>query len=81
MSSFPISIRLDPSVREILETDALKQGVALATYLRELATARAKTVRKASLRAESKRVGEYVQAHPEAQGFYEAWGTPDQSHG
>lgn len=76
MATQPISIRLEDRVRAVLEQDAKERGVGIATYLRDLATDRAKTVRKAQIRAESKRVGEYVRTHPDAQEFYDDWGTP-----
>jgi hypothetical protein len=76
MSSQPISIRLDAEVRDALERDAAQHGVGLATYLRDLATERARAVRKAEIRAESRIVGKRVSGDPEARAFYELWGTP-----
>jgi len=76
MASPPISIRLDDDVRGTLESDAAEHGVGLATYLRDLATERARAVRKAQIRAESRLVGELVRTDPEARAFYEFWGTP-----
>jgi hypothetical protein len=77
MPSQPISIRLDDDVRGALERDAAHHGVGLATYLRDLATERARAVRKAEIRAESRAVGERVNADPEARAFFEFWGTPN----
>ena len=76
MNVYPISLRLDEGVRKVLAQDAAEHGIGLATYLRELAAERAKAVRKAQIRAESRRVGEAVQKDPEARVFYESWGTP-----
>ena len=76
MRSQPISIRLDEDVRSALERDATQHGVGLATYLRDLATERARAVRKAEIRAESCVVGDRVRRDPEAAAFYESWGTP-----
>ena len=51
--SAPISLRLDPDVRETLETEARAQGLGLASYLRQLAAKAARDVRRARIRAES----------------------------
>lgn len=74
--SAPISIRLDPNVREILETEAKAQGLGLASYLRQLAAAAARDVRRARIRAESAAVARHVAANPDARAFMEDWGTP-----
>jgi uncharacterized protein (DUF1778 family) len=76
MASQPISIRLDEDVRDALERDAAQHGVGLATYLRDLATERARAVRKSEIRAESRVVGDRVRVDPEARAFYESWGIP-----
>jgi hypothetical protein len=76
MASQPISIRLEDDIRGTLERDAAQHGVGLATYLRDLATERARSVRKAEIRAQSRGVGESVRQDPDARAFYEAWGTP-----
>jgi hypothetical protein len=69
----PVSVRLDDEVRATLEADAKQHGIGLATYLRNLATDRAKLVRKANIRAESRRVAEYNSDNPDAQEFYDFW--------
>jgi hypothetical protein len=69
----PVSVRLDDDVRATLEADAKLHGIGLATYLRNLATDRAKLVRKASIRAESRRVAEHNRDNPDAQEFYDFW--------
>jgi uncharacterized protein (DUF1778 family) len=74
--SAPISIRLDPDVRAILEAEAKVQGLGLASYLRQLAAAAARDVRRARIRAESAAVARHVAADPEARAFVEDWGTP-----
>jgi hypothetical protein len=74
--SQPISIRLDPLVRETLEQAAASEGIGLATYLRDLATERSATIRKSEIRRESQRIGELVRTDEEARAFYDAWGTP-----
>ena len=74
--SMPISIRLDDDVRVTLEAEAKARSVGLSAYLRELATSEAKRVRRERIRRQSQAVGEYLANAPEAQAFYEDWGTP-----
>jgi hypothetical protein len=71
--SAPISVRLDDEVRATLEADAKQHGIGLATYLRNLATDRAKLVRKAKIREESRLVAEHNRNDPDAQEFYDFW--------
>ena len=73
----PISIRLDPDVRETLETAARAQGIGLATYLRELARLAARDVRRARIRAQSEAVANHIATDPDARAFAEDWATPD----
>jgi hypothetical protein len=73
----PISVRLDDDVRRELEVQAQSQGVGLATLLRNLATQVARNAKRARIREDSARVAAYVASSPEAQAFYEFWGTPD----
>jgi hypothetical protein len=70
----PISVRLDPDVRETLETEAKRQGVGLAAYLRKLATDAARETRRARIKAESAAVARYIAEIPEARVFMEDWG-------
>jgi hypothetical protein len=72
----PISVRLDDGVRRELEAQARERGIGLATLLRELATRAAREAEDARIRAESAAVARYVRSSPEAQAFYEDWGTP-----
>ncbi len=72
----PISIRLDDDVRHELEAQAQQRGIALTMLLCELATAAAEEARCARIRAESAAVARYVRSSPEAQKFFEDWGTP-----
>jgi predicted transcriptional regulator len=72
-----LSIRLDDEVHRELEEDARVRGVGLATYLRDLAAAHAKEVRRARIRAESQRVGELYHARTDVRDFYDTWGAPD----
>jgi len=70
----PISVRLDPDVRETLETEAKTQGIGLATLLRQLASAAAHEARRERIRAESAAVARYIAENPEARAFMEDWG-------
>jgi GNAT superfamily N-acetyltransferase len=72
----PISVRLDDDVRMTLEAEAKSRGIGLGTLLRELAAEAARDVRRKRIHAQSEAVGRYVAANPEAQEFYEGWGTP-----
>ena len=73
----PISIRLDPGVREMLEAEARAQGIGLATYLRQRAAKAARDVRRARIRAGSAAVAQHVATDRGARAFMDDWGTPD----
>jgi hypothetical protein len=79
MMNQPISIRLDDDARATLEEAAQEQHVGLGTYLRQLASAHATALRKARIRAESKRIGALVMVDPEARAFYDDWGAAKNS--
>ena len=72
-----LSIRLDDDVHRELEEEARGRGVGLATYIRDLAAAQAREIRRVRIRAESSRVGELYRAQAEVREFYDTWGTPD----
>jgi len=72
----PLSVRLDPDVREILKEAAAAQGVPLRTYLRSIAADHARTLRRQRIRAESKTVGAYVRSSREGRAYYDEVGTP-----
>ncbi len=72
----PISVRLDDDVRATLEAEAQRQGVGLATYLRQIATEAARDLRRGRIRAQSAAVGRYVAENAEARVFYKDWGGP-----
>lgn len=72
----PISVRLDETVQATLEDAACQRGIGLSTYLRELATAEARRIRRERIRAQSRTVADHVASNPQAQAFYEDWGTP-----
>ncbi len=69
----PISIRLDDAVRATLEADAKEHGIGLATHLRNIATDRAKLVRRAKIREESRQVAERNRNDPDAREFHDFW--------
>ncbi len=72
-----LSIRLDDDVHRELEADAREHGVGLATYLRDLAAAHAKEIRRTRVRQESRRVGALYRTQNEARELYDTWGSPD----
>ena len=76
----PVSIRLDDDIQAMLETAARARGIGLATYVREIATAEAKRVRKERIREQTKAVAAYVASNKEAQEFFEDLGHADEHH-
>jgi predicted transcriptional regulator len=72
----PISVRLDPEVRQTLESEARAQGIGLASYLRQLAAQAARDVRRARIRAGSAAVARHVASDPDERDFMADWGTP-----
>ena len=72
----PVSTRPDGDVRDELEAQARRNGVGLATPLREVATGAARDVRRARIRAASEHVAAHVAGSVEGRAFYEDWGTP-----
>jgi hypothetical protein len=74
--SDPISVRLDDEIRETLEEEARSRRIGLSAYLREVASAEARRVRRERIRQQSRAVGSYVAASTEAQEFYAEIGSP-----
>jgi hypothetical protein len=74
--SAPVSIRLDPDVRETLEAEARVRGMSLAGYLRQLASTAARGIRRARIRAGNAAVALHVATDQSAREFMEDWGTP-----
>jgi hypothetical protein len=72
----PVSVRLDEGVQATLENVAKERGIGLSTYLRELAAAEARRVRRERIRAQSRAVADHVATSPEGRAFYRDWGTP-----
>lgn len=73
--SAPISVRLDPAGQEQLEAEAKRRQIGLSRLLRQIADA-ARDVKRKRIREQSEAVARYVAASPEAQEFFEFWGTP-----
>jgi len=72
----PLSIRLEDDVLVTLDGAAKARGIGLSTYLRDLAGAEARRIRRERIREQSRQVAEPVAASPEAAAFFAAWGTP-----
>ena len=71
-----ITIRIDDEVRATLEAEAKRRGIALGTYLRGLASERARAIWRGKARKESERIVRHVASSKSARRFIEAWGTP-----
>jgi len=71
----PVSVRLDPEVRAVLESEATARAMGLSSLLRELATLAARDIRRSRIRAQSGAVGAHVAQNPQAAAFYRDWGT------
>jgi hypothetical protein len=71
-----ISVRLDDDTQAALQDAAAQSGVGMSTYLRRLAEAEARRVRRERIRAQSRAVAAHVAQSPEARAFYEDWGAP-----
>jgi uncharacterized protein (DUF1778 family) len=71
-----LTIRLDSEDRAVLEAVAREQGKGLSAFVRDLAEAEARRLRRDSIRAEGERVLAHLAEHPEAQSELEALGTP-----
>jgi len=71
-----LSIRLEPKDREALEMAARQQGKGLSTFVRELAEAEARRVRREAIRAEGDRVVSHLAGHPKAVAELDDIGTP-----
>ena len=74
--SDPISLRIDDEDRPILTVAARQAGVGLGTYLRQMVHERARELRVAQVRAETKHVGSRAKTDAKVSEFYEETGTP-----
>jgi hypothetical protein len=71
-----VSVRLDDAAQAMLETEAKQRDLGLSATIRELACEAAKEAKRKRIREQTKAVAEYVARNPEAQEFFEFWGTP-----
>jgi len=71
-----LTIRLDPDDRAALEAAAHGQGKGLSTFVREIAEAEARRMRRAAIRAEGERVVAHLAAHRDARHELDEIGTP-----
>lgn len=71
-----LSIRLNAEDRETLEAAARGQGKGLSAFVRELAEAEARRVRREAIRVEGERVVAHLATHPGAQDELDEIGTP-----
>lgn len=71
-----LTIRLGADDRAALEAAARGQGKGLSTFVREIAEAEARRVRREAIRANGDRVVAHLAGHPEAQGELDEMGTP-----
>jgi len=71
-----LTIRLDADDRAALEAAARDQGKGLSAFIRELAEAEARRVRRAGIRADGDRVVAHLAVHPEARAELDELGAP-----
>lgn len=71
-----LTIRLNADDRAALEAAAREQGKGLSAFVRELAEAEARRVRRAAIRAEGDRVMAHLAARPQARAELDEIGTP-----
>ncbi len=61
-----ISVRFDDRTRQILDGEAAAQGVGTSTFVRQLAEAELRRIRRARIEAEAETVAAYLAEHPTA---------------
>ncbi len=71
-----LTIRLAEKDREVLEVAARRNGTGLSTFVRALAEAEARRLRREEIRADGERVVSYLEHHPRAQAELETYGVP-----
>jgi uncharacterized protein (DUF1778 family) len=71
-----LTIRLDAEDRATLEAAARGQGKGLSAFVREIAEAEARRVRRAGIRADGDQVMAHLAEQPEAQSELDELGTP-----
>ena len=74
--SAPISLRLDDGTRTLLEREAQERKIGLSTLLREILAEAAREAQRRRTREQMQVVADYIKSSPEAQEFFEFWGTP-----
>jgi uncharacterized protein (DUF1778 family) len=70
-----LTIRLDADDRAVLEAAARGQGKGLSAFVRGIAEAEARRVRRAAIRADGDRVVAHLTDHPEARSELDELGT------
>ncbi|TAM56381.1 CopG family transcriptional regulator [bacterium] len=71
-----LTVRLDERDREVLEAAARQRGMGLSAFVRGLAEAEARRLRRSAIRAQGEKVVSYLLEHPEAQAEVETYGRP-----
>jgi uncharacterized protein (DUF1778 family) len=71
-----LTIRLGAEDRAILQQAAREKGKGVSAFVREVAEAEARRVRRAAVRADGDRVVTYLAEHPEAGDELDELGTP-----
>jgi uncharacterized protein (DUF1778 family) len=71
-----LTIRLGDEDRAALEAAARRQGKGLSAFVREIAEAEARRVRRVAIRADGDRVVAHLAEHPEARSELNELGTP-----
>jgi uncharacterized protein (DUF1778 family) len=71
-----LTIRLAEQDRIVLEAAARRNGTGLSAFIRDLAEAEARRLRRAEIHADGERVVSYLEQHPRAQAELEIYGTP-----
>src|SRR5215207_8554855 len=71
-----LTIRLDDEDRAVLEAAARRQGKGLSAFVRELAEAEARHVRRAEIRADGDKVMAHLAQNPGARRELQEPGTP-----
>jgi uncharacterized protein (DUF1778 family) len=71
-----LTIRLDAADRAVLEAAARRQGKGLSAFIREVAEATARQVRRDTIRADGDQVMAHLSKHPDARSELDELGTP-----
>ncbi len=71
-----LTIRLAADDRAVLAAAARSQGKGLSAFVRDIAEAEARRIRREAIRADGERVMAYLSEHPEAVDELDELGTP-----